>query len=935
MGSACRSRRRETSGIPLNRAPDGGAVGSERVSFESRSGPTVGRESALEQFDATLDALEAGKSACIALDGEPGIGKTHLLTELHRRAEERGHLVLGGSATEFERDLPFGVWADALDAYVASQELELGESWSTDNARELDDILPSLRRAAAAGVAPFPTSGTAPTGPPERCSSSSRGNARWSSCSTTSTGATRHRSSCWPPSCDAARRRRSSSRSPSGAHTPLRPLRSAGDPRGAPDLPRAARRGRGERAARRSRAANRRSHLPSRRRQPLLLQQPGARGRGGGWTRRWTRAAAPSPWVGCPCRPRSRRPRRGARLLAGRGAHAAAGRGRCRGAVRAGSRGRGRRLPPSDSSTPRRPARPRSHSSDVGASTVRLSSPPCAIRGLRVDARRLEARSTRARGRRAGAAGRSRGRARPPRRAVRRAGRRGGDRSDAGGRNGCAQSAPAAAARWYESALRLLPADDDARSTCALRLHRRCVPSASSTAAAHAARGARAPPEDAVARSVELTAHCAAVEHWLGRHEEAHRRLSRAWEELPDRVTVEAAALRSSSPWTGSTSSTSRRRSRWARRAGDRARGRRPRAHRRGRRRPLSCGDGGRACRDADRAPREARAEVDAPVRRRARPTPGGALSPRLGRDLPRALRRRGRPRRARHRDRAGLRRGPAARTAVARQELPLRDAGAPRDAIELCESALEAARLSASPHELYRALFELGWTLYYAGDLDGAIAAHEESSRVDPRLAGATIPNGGGGPGWGLGVAWLEAGDVERGRELLLELGGRETSRARCPSSAASTGRASRSPRSPSATCDAADGYARRAEDDAAQLPLQLPSALAGRARAAVLLAGGEPLEAARVAARLGRGRRLGRSAASGRVLARPRGPRARSRRRAEPRRCSPPRGGAGARRVRLGARAGRDAARAAAARRPRRATRPGRVRRAAASTR
>jgi DNA-binding NarL/FixJ family response regulator len=49
----------------------------------------------------------------------------------------------------------------------------------------------------------------------------------------------------------------------------------------------------------------------------------------------------------------------------------------------------------------------------------------------------------------------------------------------------------------------------------------------------------------------------------------------------------------------------------------------------------------------------------------------------------------------------------------------------------------------------------------------------------------------------------------------------------------------------------DAADAYARIAEEDAAQLGLQLPAALAGRARAAVLLAAGEPSEAARVAAR------------------------------------------------------------------------------------
>ena len=169
-------------------------------------------------------------------------------------------------------------------------------------------------------------------------------------------------------------------------------------------------------------------------------------------------------------------------------------------------------------------------------------------------------------------------------------------------------------------------------------------------------------------------------------------------------------------------------------------------------------------------------------------------------------------------------------------------------DAVELCEAALEAARLSASPHELYRALFELGWTLYYSGDLDGAIAAHEESARVDPRLAGATIPNGGGGPGWGLAVAWFESGDVERGHRLLLELVGED---------GASTMPVERCFDWESLTLaslavgdtDAAERYTGLAEADASQLTLQLPTALAGRCRAAVLLAGGEPAEAARLA--------------------------------------------------------------------------------------
>ena len=81
-------------------------------------------EPELERLGEALDDLERGGNPCVAVEGEPGIGKTWLLSELRRRAEARGYVVLAGAAAEFERDLPFGVWVDALDAYVASQELE-------------------------------------------------------------------------------------------------------------------------------------------------------------------------------------------------------------------------------------------------------------------------------------------------------------------------------------------------------------------------------------------------------------------------------------------------------------------------------------------------------------------------------------------------------------------------------------------------------------------------------------------------------------------------------------------------------------------------------------------------------------------------------------------------------------------------------------------
>ena len=52
----------------------------------------------------------------------------------------------------------------------------------------------------------------------------------------------------------------------------------------------------------------------------------------------------------------------------------------------------------------------------------------------------------------------------------------------------------------------------------------------------------RLAPEDAV-RRVELTARCAAVEHWLGRHDDAHDRLLAEWEALEEKGGAAAAAL--------------------------------------------------------------------------------------------------------------------------------------------------------------------------------------------------------------------------------------------------------------------------------------------------------------------------------------------------------------------------------------------------------
>src|SRR4051794_28071471 len=98
--------------------------------------PLVGRQAELERLDAALAGLDEGREGCVAMEGEPGIGKTRLLAELRTRAEDCGHLVLSGAAAEFERDLPFSVWVDALDAYATSQGLDLDGALAAELADE-------------------------------------------------------------------------------------------------------------------------------------------------------------------------------------------------------------------------------------------------------------------------------------------------------------------------------------------------------------------------------------------------------------------------------------------------------------------------------------------------------------------------------------------------------------------------------------------------------------------------------------------------------------------------------------------------------------------------------------------------------------------------------------------------------------------------------
>jgi class 3 adenylate cyclase/tetratricopeptide (TPR) repeat protein len=105
--------------------------------------PFSGRSVELERFTGLWKESAEGSRRVVLVSGEPGIGKTRLVTELCRVAHERGATVLWGRCDE-ELGVPYEPFAEALRQYAATVEPNRLRAEIGPLGGELTRIVPDL-----------------------------------------------------------------------------------------------------------------------------------------------------------------------------------------------------------------------------------------------------------------------------------------------------------------------------------------------------------------------------------------------------------------------------------------------------------------------------------------------------------------------------------------------------------------------------------------------------------------------------------------------------------------------------------------------------------------------------------------------------------------------------------------------------------------------
>src|SRR4029077_8769267 len=154
-GVAASDRRRSELGVRPGPALRGalaearGPGGAAVPAGPATARPLYGRAAELRTLTAAWAAARAGRGRVVLITGEAGIGKTRLVTELARRADNVGARIAVGAGVDVGGEAPLAIWQELVPQLVRTVPPPPGQAaWPAERGRLAPDLAARLGRGA-------------------------------------------------------------------------------------------------------------------------------------------------------------------------------------------------------------------------------------------------------------------------------------------------------------------------------------------------------------------------------------------------------------------------------------------------------------------------------------------------------------------------------------------------------------------------------------------------------------------------------------------------------------------------------------------------------------------------------------------------------------------------------------------------------------------